>query len=48
MFEKIKSILKHKHASGHWSKFIIPRAIVNNSDIIIVRWLNFYPICKKK
>ena len=34
--------LKVKHGSGYWYQFILPRAIVDNKELKIVRWLNFY------
>lgn len=36
-----------KHSSGLWTKFLIPRAIVDNNEIKIVRWLNYYYTKKK-
>lgn len=34
--------MKKPHASGYWYEFIIPRAIVDNKEIKLIRWLNFY------
>lgn len=31
-----------RHASGYWYEFIIPRIIVDNNNIKLIRWLNFY------
>lgn len=30
------------HTSGYWYEFIIPRTIVDNEKIKLIRWLNFY------
>ena len=46
--KRIIEKLKEKHASGHWSKFLLPRTIIDNKEVKIVRWLNFYPISKQK
>lgn len=30
------------HGSGYWYHFIVPKTIVNNNTIKLIRWLNFY------
>ena len=34
--------LTTSHGSGLWTDFIFPRAIVDNDELKIVRWLNYY------
>lgn len=35
------------HGSGLWTDFIFPRVIIDNDELKIVRWLNFYKTIKK-
>jgi hypothetical protein len=31
-----------KHGSGLWTKFIWPKVLIDNDEIKLTRWLNFY------
>ena len=53
-FNKARSIkyhfftsLKVKHGSGYWYQFILPKIIIDNKELKLIRWLNFYRIIKK-
>ena len=42
------TVLTTPHASGLWTKFILPKAIVDNDELKMVRWLNYYFTTNKK